>query len=405
MSTTTSPQFISILTNALNHWQQVTEKLDDARIIEIDPERHNLHQAVVIGLELPQTWQLAAEVALQAFYLVERRGYWQEWLEVLNKALAQCPTTDYRLQGQLLNRIGELYRDNHQLEEAVAAHKRAEAIAQQHQDEWALAEVHFRLCNDFLVTRQYAEAEQFGLLALETLIMLGAEGAWLPNIYRALGTIARLRGDIPAALEQLARAAELGRKLNQPTSLARIIFESGIAYLDAGRYEEALAQFQEADELLASTASERDKVQVQINLGALYFRQQQWEMAEFAFQRAQASRYLRHSGNAHLQALVATNLSNVLLKQDRLAEAEDLLRQAWDVRLRAKDEVSLANTLGSLAEVLFKQGQSDEAISLYEQAITLLTKYPDDAFAQTRLLPQFRTQLQAIEKTARHAFK
>ena len=156
--------------------------------------------------------------------------------------------------------------------------------------------------------------------------------------------------------------------------------------------------FREASKLLESTASELDKVYVQNNLGTLYFRQQQWDKAEIAFQQAQASRYLRQSGNVHLQALVATNLSNVFLKQGHLAEAETLLRQAWALRLQAKDEVSLANTIGSLAEVLARQEQSDEAINLHEQAITLLLKYPDDAFVQTRLLPLFRAQLQDIQK-------
>jgi tetratricopeptide (TPR) repeat protein len=197
----------------------------------------------------------------------------------------------------------------------------------------------------------------------------------------------------------------LGRKLNQPTRLARILYDLGSAYQDAGKYDEALAQFHEASKLLETTASERDKVNVQNNIGTLYFRRQQWDKAEFAFQQAQASRYLRQSGNAHLQALVATNLSNVFLKQGRLSEAETILRQAWILRLQANDEVSLANTIGSLAEVLAQQGQWDEAISLYEQAIPLLSKYPDDAFAQTRLLPSFQAQLQAAEKTARHSSK
>lgn len=405
MSSEISPQFIASLTNALVYWQQQTQNLDDALIIEIDPERQNLHEVVVIGLDLPQTWKLAAGVALQVFYLVERRGYWQEWLEVLNKALVYCPTTAYHLQGQLLNRIGELHRFGRQLEEAIEVHKQAEALAQQQEDELALAEAHFRLCYDFLVTRQYKEAEQFGLLTLEVFTRLAVKGAWLANTYRALGMIARQRGDMPTALERLSCAVELGRKLNQPTRLARILYDLGSAYQDAGKYDEALAQFHEASKLLETTASERDKVNVQNNIGTLYFRRQQWDKAEFAFQQAQASRYLRQSGNAHLQALVATNLSNVFLKQGRLSEAETILRQAWILRLQANDEVSLANTIGSLAEVLAQQGQWDEAISLYEQAIPLLSKYPDDAFAQTRLLPSFQAQLQAAEKTARHSSK
>jgi len=398
MSSEISPQFIASLTNALTYWQRLTQNLDDTGIIEIDPERQNLHEVVTIGLDLPQTWELAAGVALQIFYLVERRGYWQEWLEVLNKALVYCPTTAYHLQGQLLNRIGELHRFSRQLEEAIEVHKQAEALAQQQEDEFALAEAHFRLCNDFLAARQYKEAEQSGLLALEVFIKLAVEGAWQANTYRLLGTIARMKGDTAIAMERLSLAIKLGRKLDQPTRLARILQELASAFRDVEAYDEALSYLTEADKVLNSTVSEQDKIIVQLNLGTLYFRQQQWHQAEIAFQRAWASPYLHQSGNIHLQALTANYLGNVFLKQARLAEAETLLRQAWRLQLQAKDEVNLANIIGSLAEVLARQEQMDEASSLYEQAITLLSKYPDDAFAQTRLLPLFQAQLQDIQK-------
>ena len=177
-----------------------------------------------------------------------------------------------------------------------------------------------------------------------------------------------------------------------------MLYELANAFRDAEAYDEALVCLTEAAEVLNSTASEQDKIIVQLNLGTLFFRQQQWLQAEIAFQRAWASPYLHLSGNFHLQALTANYLGNVFLKQARLAEAESLLRQAWRLQLQAKDEVNLANIIGSLAEVLARQEQMDEATSLYEQAIILLSKYPDDVFAQTRLLPLFRDQLQDIQK-------
>jgi hypothetical protein len=52
--------------------------------------------------------------------------------------------------------------------------------------------------------------------------------------------------------------------------------------------------------------------------------------------------------------------------------------------------------MGSLAELYAKQDKVTEAVSLFKQAIQLLAMYPDDAFAQERLLPQFKQQLQAL---------
>jgi tetratricopeptide (TPR) repeat protein len=396
MSSEISPQFIASLTNALTYWQRQTQNLDDTGIIEIDPERHNLHQVVVWGLDLRQTWELAAGVALQAFSLAERRGYWQEWLEVLNRALFKCPATAYRLQGQLLNRVGDLHRYSHQLEEAIEAHKQAEALAQQQGDKLALGEAHNRLCWDYLETREYMEAEQHSLSALETFTHLGVKDDLLTNTYWALGSTARRRGNITLALERLTYAATLGRTNQQPTYLARILNELAVTLQEAASYEEALACLTEALKVLEATASERDKVEVQLNMGVLLFRQQQWAKAEIAFLQAISSSYLLRSGEIPLQALLANNLGNVLLKQGRLVEAETQLQYAWQLWLETQDYLSRANTMGSLAELYAKQGKVTTAVSLFKQAIQLLKLYPDDAFAQERLLPQFKQQLQAL---------
>jgi tetratricopeptide (TPR) repeat protein len=396
MSTEISPQFIASLANGLAYWQRLTENLDDACIIEIDPERHNLHEAVIWGLDLPQTCQLASNVALQTFFLAERKGYWQEWAEFFERALKQRHAIESHRQGRLLNRLGELYRYMRRLEEAVAVHKEAESLAQEQEDDLALAEARYRLCWDYLETRQYGEAEACCCFALKTFTHLGLRNDLLTNCYWALGSIARRRGHTAAAQEQLTHAANLARTTQQPTHRARIVNELAMAMQENKLYDEALVYYDEAAHILATTASERDKVIVQLNCGLLFFRQEKWIEAELAWRYALNSAYLRQSGEIQLQARLAHNLGNVLLKRGNLLEAEAQFCYSWQLRLELQDNLALANTVGGLAEVYAKQGKQDEAISLFEEALQLLAAYPDDSLAQ-RLRLEFEIQVQALQ--------
>ena len=395
MSSEISPQFIASLTNALVYWRQQTQNLDDALIMEIDPERRNLHQVVVMGLDLPQTWELASDVALQTFFLAERKGYWQEWAGVFERALNHCQAIEPHRQGRLLNRLGELYRYMRRLEAAVAVHKEAEALAQEQDDDLALAEARYRLCWDYLETKQYGEAEVCCRFALKTFTHLGLRDDLLTNCYWALGSIARRKGDIAAAQELLTRAVYMGHTTQQPTHLARMLNELAWLLLETAAYEEALAYLAEAEQILAATASERDKIHVQLNRGLLFFRQEKWIEAELAWRYALNSAYLRQSGEIQLQAHLAHNLGIALLKQENLPEAEELFHYARQLRLELQDKLALANTLGGLAEVYARQGKQDEAISLFKEALQLLAAYPDDAYAQ-KLWLEFEPQLQAL---------
>jgi tetratricopeptide (TPR) repeat protein len=243
--------------------------------------------------------------------------------------------------------------------------------------------------------RQYGDAETCGRFALETFTRLDTRDDLITNCYWALGSIARRRGDIDAAREQLTHATNLARTTQQPTYLARMLNELSWLLLEIAEYDEALVYSAEAEQTLATTASERDKVQVQLNRGLLYYRQQKWTEAELAWRHALNSAYFRQSGEIDEQARLAHNLGTVLLKQGYLVEAEAQFSYARQLRQELQDNIALANTTGSLAQVYAEQGKQDEASALLEEALQLLGAYPDDAFAQI-LRPQFETQLQDL---------
>lgn len=390
------PRFVQSLCAGLFHWQARTSHMDEQTIHEVDAERQNLYRIVQYGLVLPETWKDTVSLALQTFDLIERRGYWEEWGDVLQSLLSKCPEHELFLQCKLLNRLGQLQRLSRQLSQAIETHQQSYKIAQALGNLKTLAEIHHHLLEDYLANRQYAEAEYHGQTAWIMFVELKeVEQKWIAGTLKMLGVVAGDQGDLQTAEERLSQATTIWRALDNPTALARSLSDLANTLWAAGKYAQALNCFDEAATLLTPTINEFDKAMIHINRGTLYFRQENWGQAEAAFRQADSS-YLRQSGHIYYQAVVANNLGNVLLKQTCLSEAESHLRNALRLWIQANDDVSRGNTLGTLGELLTLRRQLTEAIACYDEAIAILTNYPHNAWART-LLTKFQEQSEKIK--------
>ncbi|MBE2222594.1 MAG: hypothetical protein IAF02_13690, partial [Anaerolineae bacterium] len=123
MMTQPSPQFSQSVAANISYWQQHTHNLTDDALPTLDRERQNLYRAAKFGLHLPATWQETAELILQTFVFIERRGYWGEWIPMLEQLLASCPENDLAVRGRILDHLGLFYRHNRQLDKAFSAHQ------------------------------------------------------------------------------------------------------------------------------------------------------------------------------------------------------------------------------------------------------------------------------------------
>lgn len=65
--------------------------------------------------------------------------------------------------------------------------------------------------------------------------------------------------------------------------------------------------------------------------------------------------------------------------EGRLAEAEAQLRRGAALWRPTDDGLELANTLGTLGELLIKQGRAPDAGPLLDETLALLSRNPDDA--------------------------
>lgn len=395
-----STQFTQSVAANVKYWQQRTQTLTDDTLPALDQERQNLYRAAKFGLRVPDAWQTTAELLLQAFVFVERRGYWGEWIPMLEQALASCPADDLALRGRILDHLGLFYRYNRQLDAAFAAHREELQIGLRLKDKWREAHACINLGAVCRQLRRFAEAETYILQAQSAFQAIHAPLIKHAFVTLELGLLSKDKGQWAQAEEYLSYSVSLWREVGDPVYLANCLKLLGEALAAQDKTEAALAAYHEARDCLADTENYLDKIRVLNELGSLHLKRANLTEAERLFLEANAN-FSWQSGNLFDQAVVANNLGVVYLAQGRLAEAEQFFRSSIALWQSCNDPVQQANTLGGLAEVKTAQNQVAEAEQLYAQALDLLADFPDDAWGQ-KLQKGFR-EAECALKQARGA--
>ncbi|MCP4361981.1 MAG: tetratricopeptide repeat protein, partial [Chloroflexi bacterium] len=169
----TNPQFINSVRAGLQHWLAQTADESEAHILWLDGERLNLMRVLDYGRELPQLRPQTAQLILQCFTLVERRGYGKEWIPIMRQAADNWAGDDDRLRCQILIRLGYLHQLNRQIDTALTIHRQAEQLAQQLDDLYLFSHTHHNLAIDYREKHQYDQAEFYGQLARSGFVECG----------------------------------------------------------------------------------------------------------------------------------------------------------------------------------------------------------------------------------------
>lgn len=376
-----SQKFAASITANIAYWQARLSDPSDGDLRVIDLDRVNLYRAIEFGLGLQDTWQDTARLIIHCFSLIVQRGYYRDWIPVVEKVASCCTENDFALKGRLLDQLGIYYRRNNQLDEAITTHLEEEQIGELLEDESRMAFARMHLSAAYWRKHQYELAEQYGLEALEGFSTLDDNKEKVASCLTNLGNIAQGRGDLVLAKDRLRRALEIYRELNQIADVANALKNLSTVYETEGNYDEALIGLIEAADILAPTDFEIDKTLIEINIGTLYFRKGQLDLAEAAFKRAD-SPYMREFGPVFCRALTANNLGNVYLLREQWDQAEKYLQGSVILFRQARAQVNLANALSGVAEALVGMGKVDEAIPYYNEAIEIVSGNLEDAWAQ-----------------------
>lgn len=376
-----STQFTHSVAANISYWQQRTHNLTDDTLPALDQERQNLYRAAKFGLHLPATWQGTAELILQAYVFIERRGYWGEWIPMLEQLLASCPEHDLVVRGRILDHLGIFYRHNRQLEQACFAHEAELEIGLSLDDKWREAHACINLGAVCREMRRFDEALAYILDAEKAFKAINAPLIKHAFVMLELGQLVKAQGEWEDAEQYLSYSVSLWREVGDPVYLANSLRLLGQILVTQDKFDSALAVYDEALDTLLGTENYLEKTRVLIDLGSLHWKQRHFVKAEQFFLKAN-SPLLRQSGNLVDQALVLNNLGMVYLAQGKLREAACSFQRSIALWKNCDDPIQLANSLGGLAEVEVAQGDVTSAQQLYEEALTFLAAYPQDAWGQ-----------------------
>ncbi len=361
------------------YWRHYLEKLPPRQGQQLDIERHNIFRAVQDSLtsaadedarELEADWLALAD---QMVRFVERRGYGHEWLPIL-KALEEKFVADHTSHGRFLLRLGDIYRLTHQFTQAVETHQLAKEIAIKTANTEMEARAHYSLGVDYFRTREYesgAQAAHAALTMFTARQQVGRETAAAINL---LGTLAYAQKQFDLSENYLQQAAVIWQEENAPLELARTLNNLARTQQRLKKPDEAFACYQKARRALAGTASKLDQTLILLSEGTLYFDLGRYQEAEAVFKRIDLS-YLRETRHLRYQALAQNNLGNVALVQGNLSTAETCLRQCLELWRTQDDDIEAADTLRLLADVAAAANDRETAVSLNEEALSLLSHY------------------------------
>lgn len=174
-----------------------------------------------------------------------------------------------------------------------------------------------------------------------------------PAMYRCVGDVRAMTGDVDAALAAYDRALEI-----QP-GYALALNNRGALLLDRGRTDEAVESF------LAAVRVQPDYARAQANLGFAHLAQGRLE---------EADTYLSQALRLDPRALRASEMyaarARILAQRGRLDEAAAQLQAALQLK---PGQVELR---AALAALLIQQGRIEEAIGEYEMLVSV---QPQDA--------------------------
>lgn len=390
-----NPQFIKSIQAGLRYWQQKTATLGAEQVVWLDSRRQNLHQAVLFGLNQPETWEDTIQLLLQAFDFSEWRGYWPEWIPVFEQALAKAPEKETVLFGRLQNRLGQLYRLDNRLAEAEGQHQLALVLAQRLVDDELLVITYNCLAELHLGQKNVDLTKVYGRATLDLAQTIPSLKRIEAFAHLSLGKIEKFVGNWPAAINHYQHANRIWRKLDYHTYLARSWVELGNIYSKTNEFGLAQEAYEEALAIIKLTNNDKDKALINIELGTLYYRQEKWNQAETALLEIDPV-MLREQNEFDLLASFYNNLGNVYVELAQWSSAEENLKLAVEMFRSLEDKINLGNSLGTLATAYVGLGEPEAAKPCFEEGLALLRQYPQSEFAN-RVIKTYTTAYEALE--------
>jgi tetratricopeptide (TPR) repeat protein len=145
--------------------------------------------------------------------------------------------------------------------------------------------------------------------------------------------------------------------------------QQGQDLYQAGRYQEAIAAWEEALKIMQRLGYVQNQGVLLSNIGAAYERLGQLQRSLTYYDKA--LKIARQAGNVVGQAQTLTNIGNTYIDQGRYTEALDFFNKALAIMRQLGEKQAQAVILNSIGTVYQSQGNYTKAMESFQQALTL----------------------------------
>lgn len=392
-------RYLRLVEANLDRWLAETFGEEDKQLPLFEENRAMLLHVLQEGFAHPTLARKAAEL-VQASHFPEKSGYAREWLPVVRRALAFA-ADDPVLRARLLNRLGSTLAAGGDLDGAVEAHEAALQLARLIDLYDEFADAHFRLGNVYYHMRDLSRAEHYAREALRLYIEHGLDTpVKVAAAYNLLGLVELAESRLVDAQHLFLKAVANWKKTAQRVYHARTLLNLGNAYNSGGQHAKAIQAYRDALKQLQGTNLPVERSGINLNLGTVYYDQEQWHDAMLYYQLANTPE-LEKSGSKRLLAMIWTSVGDTQIETDQLEIGERHLRDGlrlWEEL--GDDPVNHANALGALANLHVKREQLNDAHNGYRRALALLCgQLEQNGWAQ-ELEAKFRRRLAAVGGSA-----
>jgi tetratricopeptide (TPR) repeat protein len=197
------------------------------------------------------------------------------------------------------------------------------------------------------------------------------EGTGLGN----LGTVHHKLGNLEEAIDYYERAIEIHREIGNRRDEGTVLGTLGLAYRTLGRLDEAIGQFRCALRIHREIGNRRSEAIVLGNLGSAHIAQ--GELDDALEHLELAIHICREIGSEQSEGIHWGNKGEVFVQLDRLDEAREAFLRAIEACDHTFPSVA-GHFRGSLALLLARQGQIEDAKELLEIGEAQVETYPDE---------------------------
>ena len=183
------------------------------------------------------------------------------------------------------------------------------------------------------------------------------------------GILARLQGDLPAALALHQEGLAIAQTLGEGRAIARSHYNVGIVLVYLGEYQAAERHLNESLSLSRQIPDQSCEAQALNGLGNLALERQAYDEARHAYNRSLA--LSRELGDQRGIAGALNNLGSVETSQGRFAVATSIYAESVALNRELGDKYGTAMALNNLGLVLLEQDQFAAAEASLQESLLL----------------------------------